>query len=399
MSKHQFYWTATRATFCRWVKLRYRFDLDPSSDPEPEAPYIVVSNHGNFFDPWMIGLYFKKALHIMMNDDGFRAGKVSRWYLETIGAYPKKKGSQDIKAMKNTLSFLRSKEPVLIFPEGQTTWDGETQPIYGGIERIVKRSKCSLAIVRVRGNFLSRPWWAKGPRKGRVSVKRTVIPAKRIKEMSEAEILSAIKDGIYTNDVLDAKNKDAKFKGKRLAEGLERLLWICHKCGTSDRLVTKGHKIRCEECSATWKMNSRCQIKSINNKSTSPKNLHAWVANHKAAVKNALKKAKDETILTQNSKVTLLRENHEGDFTPDTNGTLVLCNSKLKYTPEGATQPSFTFPVKELDNYVIQQKDIFEITYEGTDYRFHMNGKSPMKWLMFVRYLNGFEEIEKLGIL
>ena len=45
------------------------------------------------------------------------------------------------------------------------------------------------------------------------------------------------------------------------------------------------------------------------------------------------------------------------------------------------------------------QKDIFEITYEGTDYRFHMNGKSPMKWLMFVRYLNGFEEIEKLGLL
>ena len=183
MNKHQFYWTTTQATFCKWLKLRYRHYLEPGSDPEPEAPYIVVSNHGNFFDPWMLGLYFKRAMHIMMNDDGFRSGLVTSWFLEQIGAYPKKKGSQDIKAIRNTISFLRSKEPVLIFPEGQTTWDGETQPIYGGIERIVKRAECSLAIIRIRGNFLSRPWWAKGARKGRISITRTVIPAEKIAQV------------------------------------------------------------------------------------------------------------------------------------------------------------------------------------------------------------------------
>jgi hypothetical protein len=164
-------------------------------------------------------------------------------------------------------------------------------------------------------------------------------------------------------------------------------------------LTTRGDKIECEECGGSWIIDTYCQIKPLGKDTPAPDNLHAWVADHKTSVKNTIASTKDNFTLAQNSDVTLLRENHEGKFAPDADGTLTLNPSELTYTPTGATEPSFAFPVNSLDNYVIQQKDIFELTFEGTDYRFDMNGGSPMKWLMFVRYLNGFEEIEKSGVL
>ena len=79
-----------------------------------------------------MGLYFKNALHIMMNDDGFRSGAVIRWYLLGIGAFGKKKGAHDLKAMKSTLKFLKNKEPVLALREiaaGKVRFDKEVREV------------------------------------------------------------------------------------------------------------------------------------------------------------------------------------------------------------------------------------------------------------------------------
>ncbi len=396
---HQFYWTTTRATFCRWLKLRYRYFLEEGSDPEPAPPYIVVANHGNFFDPWMIGLYFKQALHIMMNDDGFRSGGVSKWYLNRIGAYAKKKGSRDLQAMKKTLSFLKAGEPVLIFPEGQTTWDGETQPIYGGIERMVKRAKVPLAIVRFRGNFLSRPWWAKGKRKGRIGLRRTVIPVEQLQQMSDADILEVIKEGIYSNDILDEQNQRTSFKGDRLAEGLERLVWICPSCAATDSLSMAGDEVRCGKCRRGWTMDPYCRLHEDSSTTAESLNLHDWVAVHKDKVRQAIQTVDEQTELIADESVGVQKENDCGIFVPECTGTLTLTRSALSFTELGESRPKYRFPVSETKNYVIQQKDVFEVTFQDKDYRFDLSGRSPMKWLMYFRYLNGFEKTEKLGVI
>jgi 1-acyl-sn-glycerol-3-phosphate acyltransferase len=381
------------------IKARYRFDLDPNADPEPEPPYIVVANHGNFFDPWILGPYFKKALHIMMNDDGFRAGAISRWYLHGIGAFAKKKGAHDLKAMKSTLKFLRDEEPVLIFPEGQATWDGETQPIYGGIERMVKRAKCPLAIVRFRGNFLSRPWWAETDRKGRVAIERTVVPAERIAELEDAEVLELVKRGIYTSDILDERNRAVDFTGNRMAEGIERLAWSCMCCDATDAISTSGDTITCDHCNNTWTVDAHCRLRADSNGIPSFDDLHAWFQDHKRLAREAIAAAGADTELASDNAVTLQRMNDRGRFAVDSVGALSLTRSELTYVPERGGLATLTFPVEQLTNYVIQKKDIFEITADGADYRFEMRGRSPMKWLVYVRYLRGFEAAESRGVI
>lgn len=399
MSKHQLFWTVTSHTFCRMLALRYRYALEPDADPEPEPPYIVVANHGNFFDPWMLGRYFRTALHIMMNDDGFRAGAGSRWYLRGIGAFAKKKGAHDLRAMKSTLKFLRDREPVLIFPEGQATWDGETQPIYGGIERMVKRAKCPLVIVRFRGNFLSRPWWAETNRKGRVTLERTVIPTERLAAMKDDELLAAIRGGIYNNDILDERNRAVEFRGKQLAVGLQRLVWSCMCCDATDALSTVGDTITCGRCNNTWTIDAHCRLRADSSGIPCLDDLHAWVQDHKRVAREAIAGASDDTVLAENRGVNLLREDDRGRFTPESTGTLSLTRSELIFVPESGGLATLRFPVEELSSYVIQQKDVFEITFGDDDYRFEMHGRSPMKWLVYARYLRGYEAAEQRGVI
>jgi len=399
MTRHQLVWSLTRQTFCRALQARYRFALAPGSDPEPEPPFIAVSNHGNFFDPWILGRFQRSALHIMMNDDGFRAGPLSRWYLSAIGAFPKKKGAQDIRAMKSTLSFLKAGEPVLIFPEGQATWDGETQPIYGGIERMVKRAGCPLVIFRLRGNFLTRPWWAPGPRRGRIELSRRVLTREDLARMSNEEVLGAIRDGIRASDVTDPANLSIPFAGRRLAEGVERLVWTCAACGRTGTLRTAGDRVTCSSCDASWLVDAHCRLHGHDGTTAPFPDLHAWLARERLQARAAVAEASDGTILCIDSSVTMLVEDGHGAFVSDRTGTLSLTRSELLFEPGGEPEACVRLPVAALDSYVIQKKDLFEATFEGRSYRFDLTGRSPMKWLVHVRYLRGWEEIEKTGVI
>lgn len=399
MSKHLIFWRTTQATFCRILARRYRLTLAADADPEPEPPYIVVANHGNFFDPWLLGKYFRAPLHIMMNDDGFRAGAVSRWYLHGIGAFAKKKGAQDLKAMKNTLGFLKRGEPVLIFPEGQATWDGETQPIYGGIERVVKRARCPLVIVRLRGNFLSRPWWATTNRRGRIVVERQVLPAAQLAELDAPAVLDAIKQGIYHDDVHDPANREIDFAGTDLAVGLERLVWRCMSCDADDSFATVGNTITCRRCNNDWTVDPHCGLQAASPGVPCHDDVHAWVRElRRVAREEVASAAADDQVLARTSGVAHLREDARGRFAPAGRGTLTLTRAAIAFAPEGGGAAT-RFPLAELQNYVIQKKDVFEITVAGADHRFEMVGKSPMKWLTYVRYLRGFDQAEQTGVM
>ena len=398
MSRHQNFWTFTRKTFCKVLASKYRVTFEENSDPEPEPPFILISNHGNFFDPWILGNYQKTALNIMMNDDGFRTGAISRWYLNIIGAFAKKKGAQDLQAMKKTISFLRHKEPVLIFPEGQATWDGETQPIYGGVERIVKRAKCALVIIRLKGNFLTRPWWAEHSRRGRISFTRKVYSAKQIAQMDAREIEQAILDGIYNNDICDRDNLATTFKGKHLALGAERFLWTCPACGEVDSIATSGDDINCIKCGATFKLDAHCRVNAADGNLDSPLNLHAWHQRDKQLAREKIAASNAGEILCQNTDVTLMTENDERRFESTDVGVLTLTSDKLSFT-SNHDGGELDFSVEALENVVVQQKDLFEVTVDGKDYRFNLKGRSPMKWAVFTRYLRGWEEIEKRRVI
>ncbi len=394
------YWFWTVSRLFVFIYLRPKFNLikDRVFNKIPKPPFIMISNHATFFDPWLIGHYSKYPLSIMNNEDAFLSPPLIKWYLKTIGTFPKKKGASDYKAMKTTIKRLKLGYPVLIFPEGQTTWDGNTQLIYPGIEKIIKRTKCSLVIMNIRGNFLSKPWWANTYRKGNVTVKCKTYSPNELENLSEQEILEIIIKQIQNNDILNKENFNIQFKGKNLAGGLERFVWICKNCLSEDTLNTKGDNIFCSQCNSSWTVDSHFRFISLNKETASINNLYDWALWHKQRVMKRVEKAKNDEILTRNKDVIYCTISSNGKYENIANGELALSKETLSFQAMD-NEKSFNLSVKEVTDYVYQRKDVFECRRLGESYKFRTIGYSPMKWIYYFRYLNNYEKFEERGYL
>lgn len=385
----------SRAFVNFYLKYFYQFRTTKDSDQFPKPPFIVVGNHGTFFDPWIIGLHSIHPFAFMVNDDGFRGKGMSQWYLRSIGAFPKKKGASDFKAMKKTIELLNDKYPVCIFPEGQTTWDGETQLIYRGIEKILKKMKVPLVSVRFQGNFLTKPWWAHTIRKGRILVNVKVSEPSVMDTMTSDQVFDLIKSSIYQNDIKDEQNLSFPFKGRDLALGLERFVWICMHCGKEDTLTTTGDDIHCSSCNNTWHFDAHCRLSSNTPGIKCLNDLKDWSDMHKAIIKD--KVISPEMISTETPAAGLLIENRETRLFDNMGpGTLVLDKNELHFR---CGEKVHTWPVQEIEDYVVQKKDIFEFRHNETYYRILFSNKSPMKWVYYIRYLKGFQACEEKGYI
>jgi len=392
---HSIFWAVNRPLVGFGIRRMFNFVTGEGSDPVPGPPYVLVANHANFFDPWMTGYLCHHPLFIMMNDDGFRGNRLRSLYLHTIGAFPKKKGAHDYKAMKYTLQLLKGGFPVLIFPEGQTSWDGETQPVFSGIEKIIKRAQCSLVMMHLHGNFLSKPWWAHTARKGTVVIRVKVLGPAEIASMSDAGVLEAIKSYIYNNDVKNPENRTVIFRGATMAKGLERFVWICKQCKAEDALVTDGNVITCTACSASWEIDPYCVLKPRMPNIAAVGDLHDWVRWHKEQVKARIASSPSSAIMTESTDVVMQTEGPGGTFVDRLTGTLALWRDKIMFTPADSGGRIMEWPFEAVEDYVIQLKDVFEFSVGSDCFRFAFDGHSPMKWIFYVRYMKGYEEIEK----
>lgn len=389
------FWSFNRHSISLFLKKKYNLTLSESADPIPEGPFIMVSNHANFFDPWIVAHYSSLPVSIMMNEGGFNASPMTRWYLNSIGAFPKKKGSSDMQAMKISLKRLRDGYPLLIFPEGQTTWDGETQPIFSGIEKLVKKSKLPLVMCNLEGHFLSRPWWnTGGDRKGKILVNRKVVSADEIQSMKVAEIRDMMIHYIKGDDINSDTAKEVSFIGDNVAEGLERVIWHCPACASEDTLSFKGNVVTCGDCNNSFTYNANMCLEEYPEESD-VKNLHDWVGEEKAIALSKLNSVEDLT-LAEDALVSQIRVDYSGRVIMLDTGRLVLTRDVLIFYGEDGTQ---VFETQKILTPVFQNKDMLEFEYDGSSYMFQIQKTAVYKWLTYLRYMTGYRECEERGYM
>jgi len=79
--------------------------------------YVLVVNHLSYLDPIYISVAFPRKLHFMAKQEAFKY-PIIKWILPKLGAFPVNREKADIKAIKNSISILKSGKVLAIFPEG-----------------------------------------------------------------------------------------------------------------------------------------------------------------------------------------------------------------------------------------------------------------------------------------
>ena len=213
--------------------------------------YIVLSNHVTDYDPILVGLSFPKQMYYVASEHITRWGwiyKVLHFVFEPIIRY---KATVAASTVMDILRKVRKGNNVCIFAEGVRTWDGVTAPIVPATAQLVKSARCGLVTYRIEGGYFASPNWtsSKNTRRGRLYGAPVGIYTKEdLAKMSVEEIDEIIKRDLYENAYERQKEEMLPYRGKKLAEGMESLVFLCPKCRAHNTLTSKKDTVTCSAC-------------------------------------------------------------------------------------------------------------------------------------------------------
>lgn|SRR3990167_1512410 len=159
---------------------------------------IFASNHSSYLDPMIIGGCFPRYISYMAKDSLFR-NKLFAFLLNGVGAFPVKRDSADIGAIKEALKRLKKGFPLVVFPEG--TRLSSQKEIHSGVAFIAAKSGIPVIPVYIKGSDRVLPPGAKFLRRLPVSVSFG-SPKIYSKEISYEEIADRIVEDIYSMKAL-----------------------------------------------------------------------------------------------------------------------------------------------------------------------------------------------------
>lgn len=215
-----------------------------------EEPYLLLPNHSSMLDPFWVGAPIPRGVKAMASASLFRIPVVGL-FLTMVGCFPKKKFTKDRESMLTLQEQFDQGYVVLIFPEGNRSWNGETAQITQGIGRLIKRLDCKVVYARINSAYLYQPRWARYPRW--VPIEATYDgPHEYDETISVEEITADVQEHLT---VVPHLKRPARVWGFRMAHGLPQYLWACPVCYQLDALTVpkrRGNTIRCQSCEAQW---------------------------------------------------------------------------------------------------------------------------------------------------
>lgn len=372
-------WTLVRNTKVRRLVREYNIEA-VHHDEEPKPPFILMANHSHEEDPYMIGGHMKHTVNYMANIDG--VSNFQRKLADLVGAYGKKKGAPDFKAIKHTIELLKSGNVVGIFPEGDRSWDGETAAFIPGSVALAKKYKVPIRLARMVGNYLSKPRWADSPRKGRLIIDFYTISVEEIQASTVSEIEERVWSVLHHDDIKSPLNKGVVFSGENLASGIQRILWLCPQCGEQDSLSGQSDDIVCSCCGSRWRLDGSLKI-SPNDKQGA--DLKDWIIWQKGEMEKIIED-KSDSLLT-GAKDIFLSEVVNRQLVNPGRGDLKLYGDRVEFI--GDQGEKTVFEVNKLEHYIDNFNKVFEFDYNQKRFRIIFDGKNASKWIFFLDCLKG----------
>ena len=246
-ARHVFIWKLMRPLVRLILLIRFNYRCRTVA---PKGPCIVVCNHVTDWDPLLVGAAFRDQMYFLASEHIMRLGFVSRMLDWLVHPIVRQKSGSAAGAVKEMLRTLKNGCSVALFPEGNRCWDGVTRDFPASTGKLVRSGGASLVTFRLRGGYLSSPRWSgdsvrRGELRGEL-VK--VYTPEELAKMSVTQINAAIARDIHVDAFDDQRSRPVLYRGKRLAENLETLLFVCPKCFSVGTLFSADDVFRCRRC-------------------------------------------------------------------------------------------------------------------------------------------------------
>ena len=368
---HTILWRCVQMTYGVYLKLYFRTEVKWHTKP-PKGAVLLVANHSNRNDPFIMGVRLRTPINYMANIDGVEGFR--EFFSTGIGCFNIKKGRADRQAFIQAMQLIKNGYSVGIFPEGDRNWLGETAEFSSATASIAKKMKVPVVMARFTGNYLSRPRWSDIPRRGRIFIEFDLIPAEEVAQLNKDEIHKRIAEYINHDDINDKKLSNIKFTGKDLAVGIENVLWKCPACGVEDEIIGTENTISCKKCNEEFIIDGNQRVtddKDILSK-VSINNVKDWYNWQVEDMKkqNADLSDSDVELITETSE-NVWSSLGKGDITLNKN-TIIWKNSSNNEVHE--------FPLSEVMNIMDNFNEYAILNLNNDRYKLVFNNTCNFKW-------------------
>ncbi len=205
---------------------------------------LILFNHQTALDQFLVSLAFRQPVYYVASEDLFSVGPLARAMEYAVAPIPIKKQATDIRAVKTCLRVAKEGGTIAIAPEGNRTYSGRPCHMNPAIGSLAKKLGLPVLLFRIEGGYGVHPRWSDTVRRGpmRAYVSERIEP-EELKKLSPAQLCERIRRGL---DV-DETQLPGRYRGGKRAEYLERMLYVCPKCGFS-RFESRKNTVRCLSC-------------------------------------------------------------------------------------------------------------------------------------------------------
>lgn len=151
------FYSLSRFFIIVFLKLFFRLRAEGKEHIPKIEGFILASNHASLLDPLILGAASNRRLNYMAKEELFRNFLLSFW-LRNVGAFPVKRKTHDVGAIREALKRLKNGQPLLMFPEGERGKEGEVLDLQPGAGMLAAHTSVPIlpAFVKGSGKALSK---------------------------------------------------------------------------------------------------------------------------------------------------------------------------------------------------------------------------------------------------
>lgn len=274
-------------------KYIYHFDRDEMKGKQVILLSDHASNHSSFYA--VAGYPFVKLNAVLGYQHFFTR------FLYTLftqyGAIPKRNFETDLRAVRQMVKVINMGGSLLLFPEGTFSFAGSNQPINPSTVNFIKQLGVTVVLCKSRGLFCSLPVYRKKEIKGHKEIHYEILfTPEELKEKSNKQLYRKFLDRFRYNDLdwnLQERHKYLNPDGN--AEGIDKMLFVCPKCGKEYTMHVEGEEFVCNDCGNRVKIDEYYATIPVGKDSVCKyRHINEWFIDQRKIVRKQIRKRKFE---------------------------------------------------------------------------------------------------------
>lgn len=140
-----------RAILVLLCKIFFRLEVQGKELIPKKGGFVLASNHASFLDPILLGTACPRILNFAAKDALFKNRLFAALILR-VGAFPIRRWSADIAAIRESVRRLQNNFGLVVFPEGSRNNTGEMQNVSSGFVLIADKAGVPIVPAWITGS-------------------------------------------------------------------------------------------------------------------------------------------------------------------------------------------------------------------------------------------------------